>query len=89
MGQVIERLEPSVPKVCRHLEDAEEDLLAFYAFPQAHWPKLRSTDEIVKGVSSLHTSRGSARLAEGVVDPERSAGFGALALPRSLSRMVT
>jgi len=26
------------------LEDAEEDLLAFYAFPAAHWPKLRSTN---------------------------------------------
>jgi putative transposase len=46
MGQVIERLEPSVPKVCRLLEDAEEDLLAFYAFPQAHWPKLRSTNPL-------------------------------------------
>jgi transposase-like protein len=42
MGQVIERLQPSVAKVCRLLEDAEEDLLAFYAFPDTHWPKLRS-----------------------------------------------
>ena len=46
LGQVIERLEPSVPKVCRHLEDAEEDLLAFYAFPASHWPKLRSTNPL-------------------------------------------
>jgi putative transposase len=46
LGQVIERLEDSVAKVCRHLEDAEEDLLAFYAFPQAHWPKLRSTNPL-------------------------------------------
>ena len=46
MGQVIERLEPSVPKVCRLLEDAEEDLLAFYAFPDTHWPKLRSTNPL-------------------------------------------
>ncbi len=46
MGQVIERLEPTVPKVCRLLEDAEEDLLAFYAFPQAHWSKLRSTNPL-------------------------------------------
>ncbi len=46
MGQVIERLEPSVPKVCRLLEEAEEDLLAFYAFPDAHWPKLRSTNPL-------------------------------------------
>ena len=33
-------------KVCRLLEDAEEDLLAFYAFPQAHWSKLRSTNPL-------------------------------------------
>jgi transposase-like protein len=43
---VIERLEPTVPKVCRLVEDAEEDLLAFYAFPDAHWPKLRSTNPL-------------------------------------------
>ncbi len=46
LGQVIERLDPSVGKVCRLLEDAEEDLLAFYAFPAAHWPKLRSTNPL-------------------------------------------
>jgi putative transposase len=46
VGQVIERLEPAVPKVCRLLEDAEEDLLAFYAFPATHWPKLRSTNPL-------------------------------------------
>jgi transposase-like protein len=46
MGQVIERLEPTVAKVCRLLEDAEEDLLAFYAFPTSHWSKLRSTNPL-------------------------------------------
>ena len=46
MGQVIERLEPAVPKVCRLLEDAEVDLLAFYAFPASHWSKLRSTNPL-------------------------------------------
>ena len=30
----------------RLLEDAEDDLLAFYAFPAAHWPKLRSTNPL-------------------------------------------
>jgi putative transposase len=44
MTQVLERLAPTVPKVCELLEDAEEDLLAFYAFPASHWPKLRSTN---------------------------------------------
>ena len=28
------------------LEEAEEDLLAFYAFPADHWPKLRSTNPL-------------------------------------------
>jgi putative transposase len=46
LGQVIERLEPTVAKVCRLLEDAEEDLLAFYAFPASHWSKLRSTNPL-------------------------------------------
>ena len=46
MTQVLERLRPTVPKVCELLEDAEEDLLAFYAFPESHWPKLRSTNPL-------------------------------------------
>ncbi len=46
VGHVIERLEPLAPKVCRLLEDAEEDLLAFYAFPREHWTKLRSTNPL-------------------------------------------
>jgi transposase-like protein len=45
-ASVIERLTPTVPKVAALLEAAEEDLLAFYRFPQAHWPKLRSTNNI-------------------------------------------
>ena len=28
------------------LEEAEEDLLAFYRFPEAHWSKLRSTNPL-------------------------------------------
>lgn len=43
---VIERLQPVAPKVARLLENAEEDLLAFYAFPAAHWSKLRSTNPL-------------------------------------------
>jgi putative transposase len=43
---VIARLEPIAPKVARLLEGAEEDLLAFYAFPAAHWSKLRSTNPL-------------------------------------------
>jgi putative transposase len=43
---VIERLSKTVPKVAELLAQAEEDLLAFYRFPSAHWSKLRSTNNI-------------------------------------------
>ena len=46
LGQVVEQLRPHAPKVARLLEDAEPDLLAFYAFPAEHWPKLRSTNPL-------------------------------------------
>src|SRR5215218_6115595 len=48
VGDALERLRKPLPKVAALLEEAEEDLLAFYAFPADHWPKLRSTDESVK-----------------------------------------
>jgi putative transposase len=46
VAHVIARLEPVAPKVCRLLEEAEEDLIAFYAFPSEHWTKLRSTNPL-------------------------------------------
>jgi putative transposase len=46
VGHVLERLEAVAPKVCRFLEEAEEDLIAFYAFPSEHWTKLRSTNPL-------------------------------------------
>ena len=45
-GEVIDKLTDPAPKVARLLEQAEEDLLAFYRFPSAHWPKLRSTNPL-------------------------------------------
>lgn len=45
-GEVIERLTEPCPKVAALLEEAEEDLLAFYRFPKAHWSKLRSTNPL-------------------------------------------
>ena len=43
---VLERLGSVAPKVCELLEAAEEDLIAFYAFPSEHWTKLRSTNPL-------------------------------------------
>ena len=46
LGDALERLERPLPKVAAMLERAEEDLLAFYAFPADHWRKLRSTNPL-------------------------------------------
>ena len=46
LSALLERLAPVVPKVCALLEQAEEDLLAFYAFPAGHRSKLRSTNPL-------------------------------------------
>ena len=43
---VLERLAGVAPKVCELLQDAEEDLLAFYLLPEEHWTKLRSTNPL-------------------------------------------
>ena len=46
LGEAIAALEGPLPKVATMLTDAEEDILAFYAFPSAHWSKLRSTNPL-------------------------------------------
>jgi len=46
LGAALERLERPLPKVSALLEHAEEDILAFYAFPIDHWRKLRSTNPL-------------------------------------------
>jgi Transposase, Mutator family len=48
LGAALERVRKPLPKIADLLEEAEEDLLAFYAFPADHRAKLRSTDEKVK-----------------------------------------
>ena len=35
-----------MPKVCRFLEEAEEDLIALYLLPSEHWTQLQSTDPL-------------------------------------------
>jgi len=44
--EVIGRLEAVAPKVAGLLTEAEDDLVAFYAMPAEHWPKLRSTNPL-------------------------------------------
>ena len=46
LAAVTDQLQGVAPKDARLLEDAEADLLAFYAFPPEHWSKLRSTNPL-------------------------------------------
>ena len=46
LADAIAQLEPRLPKIARLLDEAEDDVLAFYAFPAEHWPKLRSTNPL-------------------------------------------
>jgi Transposase, Mutator family len=53
LSEAVAALDGKLPKVATMLEQAEDDILAFYAFPTDHWRKLRSTDEIVKHATRL------------------------------------
>jgi putative transposase len=46
LSTAVAALEGKLPKVAAILEAAEEDVLAFYAFPADHWRKLRSTNPL-------------------------------------------
>jgi putative transposase len=46
LSEAVAHLDGRLPKVAAMLEDAEADILAFYAFPAAHWTKLRSTNPL-------------------------------------------
>jgi transposase-like protein len=46
LGDAVAQLQARLPKLAALLEDAEDDVLAFYAFPAEHWPKLRSTNPL-------------------------------------------
>ena len=39
LSDAVAQLERRLPKVAALLQDAEDDVLAFYAFPSEHWPK--------------------------------------------------
>ncbi len=46
LRDAVDQLEGKLPKIAALLDDAEDDVLAFYAFPAAHWSKLRSTNPL-------------------------------------------
>jgi transposase-like protein len=43
---VADQLRPRWPKLAAAMDEAEDDVLAFMAFPRAHWPKLHSTNPL-------------------------------------------
>jgi transposase-like protein len=46
LREAVAQLERPLPKVAHILEQAEEEILAFYGFPADHWRKLRSTNPL-------------------------------------------
>ena len=46
LSEAVAHLDGRLGKVATMLEDAEAEILAFYAFPAAHWRKLRSTNPL-------------------------------------------
>jgi len=46
LSEAVARLDGRLGKVASLLQDAEADILAFYAFPPDHWRKLRSTNPL-------------------------------------------
>ena len=46
LSEAVAHLDGRLSKIATMLEDAETDILAFYAFPPSHWRKLRSTNPL-------------------------------------------
>ena len=46
LSEAVATLEGRLPKVVALVESAEDDILAFYAFPPDHWRKIRSTNPL-------------------------------------------
>jgi putative transposase len=46
LSEAVAHLDGKLPRVAALLEQAEEEILAFYSFPAAHWSKLRSTNPL-------------------------------------------
>jgi transposase-like protein len=87
VGDALDRLRKPLPKVAALLEEAEEDLLAFYDFPAEHHPKLRSTNPLERVnreigrrtdvVGIFPNDRSLIRLAASVVIEQNDEGWSA------------
>ncbi len=61
---VVDQLEPVAPEVARKLEAAEDDLLAYSAFPQAHRSKIWSNNPIERLSSQPRTETAHRRRSD-------------------------
>ena len=77
--KVSDQLRPTVPKLARLMDTAEEDVLAYMGFPPQHRTKLHSTDETEKPSAkecAIFLSRGRLRGEERNIGCEfRQAAF--------------
>ena len=46
LSEAVAHLDGRLGRIASMLEDAEDEILAFYAFPSSHWSKLRSTNPL-------------------------------------------
>ena len=46
MGKALEAIEQKWPRAAEVTRNAEDDVLAYFAFPQAHWRQIRSTNPL-------------------------------------------
>jgi transposase-like protein len=68
LSEAVAHLDGHLGQVATMLEDAETDILAFYAFPPAHWTKLRSTNPLER----FHKEVGRRTDVVGIFPDDRS-----------------
>ena len=61
LSVVVESLRPQFPRAAAILQDAEEDILAYMAFPPEHWRQLHSTNPLERLNRYVHEEASSAK----------------------------
>jgi hypothetical protein len=91
LSEAVAHLDGRMGKVAAMLEDAEADILAFYAFPAGHWRKLRSTNPLERfnrevgrraDVAGIFPDDGSLIRLAGMLCIEQMSGWSAAATSR-------